>query len=128
MLKIAIVGTRRRNDVATALLIEQTFFQLLESFSLSLEDVEIVSGGCEFGADRFAEILAKRYNIAIKLFLPKLENAKQYFQMVKAYYARNEQIAEYSDIVIAAVHPDRTGGAENTLKYATKLKRRIILI
>jgi len=42
-------------------------------------------------------------------------------------YARNTTIAEDSDIIVAVVSFDRTGGTEDTIKKAIKLGKRIFL-
>ena len=45
-----------------------------------------------------------------------------------AGFIRNTYIAEDCDILIAVVAEDRTGGTENTVGKAEKLKKTIVLI
>ena len=58
---IGIVGSRRRADVKDFQKLER---KLLEIYT---DGDSIVSGGCPKGADRFAEILAKKHQIPIMI-------------------------------------------------------------
>jgi len=114
--KIAIVGTRSRNTSAAFRLIEEKFWEIYE------EGDWIVSGGCSKGADRFAEMLAKKEGIPILIFYP---NNKK-FHYKQAPTERNTDIALNSDVVIACVRkPEegldkvldrKKGGTEDMLK------------
>lgn len=48
------------------------------------------------------------------------------YEIIKAYYDRNQKIAEYSDVIHAFV-VDNKGGTWNTIKWAKKLKKPIII-
>jgi len=108
-IKLGIVGSRRRISADDKELIKQQI--------IKLKPAELVSGGCKKGADKFAEELSKELSIPMKIFLPKLTRDMEYYKRVNAYYARNKEIANYSDILIAVVAPDRKGGTENTIKH-----------
>lgn len=88
----------------------------------------LVSGGCALGADSFAKSYAKACGYELIEYLPKLSENLSYREMVQAYYARNELIAINSDMIIALVTPERTGGTENTIKWAEKYKRAVVLL
>ena len=118
-MKIGIVGSRSRNT--------ENDKKLIQLCLLDLDLTELVSGGCKKGADKFAEDIAKEQKVPIKIFKPKKSDGN-YFDAVKEYYARNKLIAEYCDILIAVVSSNRKGGTENTIKYAEKLNKKIILI
>lgn len=115
MKKIGIIGTRRRNTGMALKVIED---KLREVYT---EGDWIVSGGCEKGGDRFAEILAKKYGIPILIFFPNTIKYKK-----AAFHIRNGPIAENSDVIIACViRPEegldevlkrKKGGTEDTLK------------
>ena len=80
-------------------------------FELYKEGDWICSGGCPKGADRFAFILHLDFD------LPYLEfpaNWKKYGNI--AGFIRNTDIAKCSDVLIACVSRDRTGGTEDTVR------------
>jgi len=117
MKTIGIIGSRRRDTNQDYDLCIKTFCGLYQPGD------EIVSGGCPKGGDSFAEIIAKKAQIPIKIYYA------QWNKLGKgAGFARNTNIAEDCDILIALVAADRTGGAEDTIKKATKLGKTIILI
>lgn len=114
MKRIIIIGSRRRNESADWLLVEQAFLNLYEKGDL------IVSGGCPKGGDYFAEVLFDMYEVSIVVWLPKWEIDGQFRRW--AGFERNTIIAQNGDVVIACVAPDRTGGTEDTIKKFKKFK------
>lgn len=117
-MKYGIIGSRRRTD-------RQTVIDFVNT--LTFADI-VVSGGCA-GPDLWAEHAAKNLGIDTLIFLPKLPPAgSPRHEFTKAYYARNKLIAENSDIIVAFVATDRKGGTENTLQYARRLGKKIIII
>lgn len=115
-MKIGIVGSRRRNSQADFLLIEKAFLNIYR------EGDEIVSGGCPFGGDRFAEMIAKKYQVPIKIHY-----AKWNIYHNAAGFKRNGDIARDADILIASAAEDRTGGTEDTIKKF-KEPERVVLV
>lgn len=105
---IGIIGTRRRNTGAAYRMIEEKFSQLYEPGDW------ICSGGCPQGGDRFAEEIAKKRGVPILIFYPDWKKGKG------AGLIRNTDIALNSDIMIACVATDRTGGSEDTIKKFIK--------
>jgi hypothetical protein len=129
MKTIGIVGSRRRDS--------DEDFELCKIIfdSIYKKGDTLVSGGCPKGGDRFAEVLAKSYSIPIKIHYPdktKLDPDKLKKSFKWAYaeinFARNTLIAQDSDILLAVVADDRTGGTEDTIKKAEKLKKRIVIV
>ena len=124
-MKLGIVGSRSRNTLNDKDLIRKKI--------LKLKPKELVSGGCMKGADRFAEELHTELDIDIRIFFPNLPfkgsgKSPEYYEMVEAYYARNKEIADHSDMLIALVSKDRKGGTENTIKHFLKNKDKSKLI
>jgi len=116
MKTIGIIGTRRRDVEPDYNLVKDKFFQLYEPGDI------IVSGGCKQGGDRFAEIIAQRYNIPIVIYHPEpVAAGSPRWKYTQANYARNTLIAQYSAIIIACVAEDRKGGTEDTIKKFKKL-------
>ena len=116
-MRVGIVGSRRRLD-------KENIVSYVDT--LSPETDVLVSGGC-CGVDTWAEERAKERGIRTIIFKPDLRNTKDRADVVNRYYARNKKIVEYSAIIIAFVHEDRTGGTENTIKWANELGVPVIL-
>jgi hypothetical protein len=115
---IGIVGTRRRDSQADLNMVRDAFVSVYE------EGDQIVSGGCPQGGDRFAEVLAKSGQVAIKIYYAKWAKFGR-----SAGFQRNSLIATDADVLIACVAPDRTGGTEDTIKKFMKLgKTQLILV
>ena len=115
-MKIGIVGSRRRNS--------QVDFTLTEAAFLSIyrEGDEIVSGGCPQGGDRFAETIAKKHQVPIKIHYAKWNLLRK-----SAGFARNGDIAGEADILIAVVAEDRSGGTEDTIKKFKETERLVLV-
>jgi len=103
MTRIGIVGSRRRNTTKDLIRVEDAFFDVYE------DGDTIVSGGCPKGGDRFAEIIASQHEIPILVHKPDWSIGRH------AGFSRNTNIAEDSDVLIACVSGDRTGGTEDTV-------------
>jgi len=106
---IGIVGSRRRNTEEDYKKVEDTFL------SIYTPGDTICSGGCPKGADNFAERIAEKYKIPIKIFKAEWKRLGKV-----AGFIRNTDIAKESDILIACVSEDRTGGTEDTIKKFKK--------
>ncbi len=94
-----------------------------------------VSGGCEKGGDRFAEMLAKSWGTSLTIHYPRKEKLDSGLvktnpraAYAKINYARNTIIAEQCDVLVALVASDRSGGTEHTVKEARRLKKKVILL
>ncbi len=120
-MKIGIMGSRRRNTDEDQYKVTQAFLKLKEEYPNST----IVSGGCPTGEDRFAEIIACLNNVPIKIYYADWNT----FGRI-AGFIRNTDIAKESDILIACIHPERTGGTEDTIKKFIKFhpEGKIILV
>jgi predicted Rossmann fold nucleotide-binding protein DprA/Smf involved in DNA uptake len=124
-LRIAIVGSRRRNSVRD----RYQVFDLVDKLNKMYEDLVLVSGGCRQGADAFAEEAGKAYDIPVAVHpVDKSEPIQSRKEFTQKAYARNRLIAEDAEAVFAWVAADRTGGTENTIKHAAELKRQIFLV
>jgi len=115
---IGIIGSRRRNH-------NNDFTKVAFAFRGVYEEGDrIVSGGCPKGGDHFAEIIAKSKDISILIHYPNWEKYGK-----AAGFVRNSFIAKDSDILIACVAKDRTGGTEDTIrKFQMKKKDKSKLI
>ena len=113
MKTIGIIGSRRRDSPKDYKVCEKTFLQVYENGD------EIVSGGCPRGGDRFAEIIAKKFQVPIKIYYAQWDKLGK-----GAGFIRNTYIARDSDVLISLVAPDRKGGAEDTIKKYCKMNKK----
>lgn len=112
---IGIVGSRRRNAANDHVL-------LLAALDGVYEDGDrLVSGGCPKGADDMAECIARVRQIPITIHYARWDKLGK-----GAGFARNTDIARECDVLIALVHPDRTGGTEDTVKKAIRFGKKVI--
>ena len=118
-MRIGIIGSRRRNSPGDYYSVERKFLQIYKKGDT------LISGGCSKGGDRFAEIIADKFDISIKIFPADWEKYGK-----GAGFVRNTDIAKESDILIACVSEDRTGGTEDTIKkfLLTKSKDKLYLV
>jgi hypothetical protein len=105
---IGIVGSRRRNETSDQIKVHHAFLKEREEGDI------IVSGGCWKGGDKFAEIIAKHSRTPILIYYANWNLGKH------AGFLRNTDIAKKSDVLIACVAEDRTGGTEDTIKKFKK--------
>lgn len=112
MKRIGIVGSRSRESQSDWQLVKHAFEAVYKRGDW------IVSGGCRRGADAFAKSL--HYINAV----PYLEFPADWNHHGKAAgFVRNTEIALWSDVLIACVAADRTGGTEDTItKFLTRLR------
>ena len=113
---IGIIGTRRRNTSEDFKKVENAFLEVYK-----VGDI-ICSGLCPKGGDRFAVILAQKYKTETLWFPANWKIGRH------AGFLRNTDIAKSSDILIACVSEDRTGGTEDTIKKFIKLGKEKNLI
>ncbi len=111
---IGIVGTRRRDSDSDFREVFMKFNELYESGD------RLVSGGCPKGADRFAEIIAKKKGLSIMIHYPR--------DCRGGTFVRNTLIAEDATHLIACVAPDRLGGTEDTIKKVKKLGKLVLTV
>ena len=118
---IAIVGSRRRTDRASII-------RLVAYLQTTYGYMEIISGGCR-GPDTWAIEAAERARIPTHIYRPNFpQQGAPYHAIVEACYARNQQVAEACDILFAFVAPDRRGGTEDTIRRATRLNKRVVIL
>lgn len=110
MKKIGIIGTRRRDKMRDYRKVANQFKEIYEDGDI------IVSGGCSQGGDRFAEQIARGLEIPIMIHYARWKKHGK-----AAGFIRNGDIAKDSDVLIACVSEDRTGGTEDTIKKFKKL-------
>lgn len=116
-MNVAIVGSRRRSDKDSVI----NFVNNLP------QDDTVISGGCE-GVDTWAIEAAKARGMKWRIFFPDMSGAKTYYDRCNRYYSRNEHVVKNSDMVVAFVSTDRKGGTENTIKWAGKYNKPVMIM
>jgi predicted Rossmann fold nucleotide-binding protein DprA/Smf involved in DNA uptake len=132
-IKIGIVGSRSYSNKKR---VKDLIFQIKEKYE---DEVEIVSGGQQDGADGYAKKFALEFDLDYVEFppahyswnmhckLPATKYNKPYY--VTNYFKRNKQIAEYSDIIVAFIPEGvESRGTNNTIQYAEKMKKLIKIL
>jgi len=117
MRTIGIIGTRRRDTEQDYCMVESVFM------SLYIKGDRICSGLCPKGGDRFAVILAEKLGTPTVWFPADWKRHGR-----AAGFIRNTDIAETSDILIAVVAGNRSGGTEDTISKFIKFNGRECLI
>ena len=133
MNRVAIVGSRKYTNKKK---VKEFIFKLKEKFG---DDVEIVSGGQQFGADGYAKKSALEFDMKYAEFPPshyaynmhcvlEVNNYnKPYY--ISNYFKRNRQIVEYSDVVVAFIPEGvESKGTMNTIGHANRLNKKVVII
>jgi len=132
-MKVGIVGSRKYTNKNK---IKDFIYELKEGFG---DEVEIVSGGCKFGADRYAKKYALEFDMKYVEFpavhepynmhciLPRYKYGKPY--AVWHFFERNKDIAKYSDKIVAFIPEGiKSNGTMNTIGHAQKMKKKVIIL
>ena len=108
-MNIGIIGSRRRNSTSDYADVLRAFLKIYKEGDI------IVSGGCPKGGDHFAEIIADKFNIPIKIYPANWKLGRH------TGFLRNAIIAHSSNKLIACIAEDRKGGTEDTIKKFLKV-------
>ena len=131
--KIGIVGSRIYDNQQK---VKDTVFKLKEKFG---NELQIVSGGCEYGADKFAKKFALQFNCNYVEFTPAFRDKNRYSVQpmsyfnkpyhVSQFFHRNILLAEHVDYLFAFI-PDGhdSPGTKHTMKIAKKHNTPITII
>lgn len=132
-MKVGIVGSRKYTNKNK---IKDFIYELKEAFG---DKVEIVSGGCKFGADKYAKKFALEFDMKYVEFpavhesynmhciLPRYKYGKPY--AVWHFFERNKEIAKYSDKIVAFIPEGiKSNGTMNTIEHARKMEKKVIIL
>lgn len=117
-MRVAVVGSRRFTDLD----------KVVDYVNNMPVSDTVVSGGCE-GVDTWAIEAAIARGMKWQIFYPDLSGTNlKYYERVQRYYDRNERVVLNSDMVVAFVSKDRKGGTENTIKWAQKYNKPVMVM
>ena len=132
-IKIAIIGSREYENKRK---IRDMIFKLKQTFG---DKLEIISGGCPSGADKYAKKYSIELGVNYREFNPAHTSKNLYSVMPESYYGkpyhvsqlfhRNELIAKYCDKMIAFI--DSSGeskGSYHAVSMAQKHKKPVVIV
>ena len=118
MIKVIIAGTRDFNDYA---FLKKNVDYFLQGINPNNEEIEIVSGNAR-GADKLGERYAKEHNLPVKLFPANWDKYGK-----RAGYLRNQEMANYSDMLIA-FWDEKSKGTKHMIDIAKKQGLTVIVV
>ena len=118
MIKVIIAGTRDFNDYA---FLKKNVDYFLQGINPNSEEIEIVSGNAR-GADKLGERYAKEHNLPVKLFPANWDKYGK-----TAGYLRNQEMANYSDLLIA-FWDEKSKGTKHMIDIAKKQDLTVIVV
>ena len=132
-MKVAMIGSRDYENIRK---IKDVLFQLKQRFG---DELIIVSGGAQYGADKFARKFALEFGIKYKEFNPAHTTKNLYSAMSDNYYDkpyhvsqfhhRNMLIARDCDVMMAFIPAgDDSNGSMSAIKNAKKLNKPVTII
>lgn len=118
MIKVIIAGTRDFNDYA---FLKKNVDYFLQGINPNNEEIEIVSGNAR-GADKLGERYAKEHNLPVKLFPANWDKYGK-----RAGYLRNQEMANYADVLIA-FWDEKSKGTKHMIDIAKKQDLTVIVV
>ena len=132
-MKVAIIGSRDYQNIRK---IKDTLFNLKQKFG---DKLILISGGAQYGADKFARKYSLEFGIKYKEFNPAHTTKNLYSAMSDTYYEkpyhvsqfhhRNMLIAKDCNVMIAFIGTnDTSNGSMSAIKQAKKLKKPVTIM
>jgi predicted Rossmann-fold nucleotide-binding protein len=131
-MRIAIVGSRTYENKRK---IKEMIYKLKQTFG---EVLEIVSGGSQNGADKYAKKFALELGIKYIEFNPAHTTKNLYSALPESYYSkpyhvsqlfhRNELVAKYCDKMIAFRSEGKSSGTDHAINMAVKHNKPVVII
>lgn len=132
-MRVAIVGSRVYENKRK---IRDMIYRLKQTFG---DKLEIVSGGAQNGADKYAKKYSLELGVSYKEFNPAHTVKNLYSAMPESYYGkeyhvsqfyhRNELIAKYADKMIAFIDSNaKSSGSYHAVTMAQKHKKPVVIV
>ena len=132
-MRVAIIGSRMYENTRK---IKEALFQLKQKFK---DDLIIISGGAQHGADKFARKYALEFGIKYQEYNPAHTSKNLYSAMSDNYYDktyhvsqfhhRNMLIAKACDVMMAFIpNGDPAVGSISAIKKTKKLNKPVTII
>ena len=132
-MKVAIIGSRHYENVRK---IKDALFQLKQRFG---NELIVISGGAQYGADKFARKYSLEFGIKYQEYNPAHTTKNLYSAMSDNYYDkpyhvsqfhhRNMLIAKACDVMMAFIpNGDDANGSLSAIKKVKKLNKPVTII
>ena len=132
-IKIAIIGSRVYENKKK---IRDMIFKLKNTFGANLE---IISGGTQTGAYKYAKKYALEFGVTYREFNPAHTSKNLYSVMPESYYGkpyhvsqlfhRNELLAKYCDKMIAFIDSTvKSKGSHHAVSMAQKHNKPVVIV
>tara|TARA_A100001201_G_scaffold118918_1_gene102486 strand:+ start:222 stop:623 length:402 start_codon:yes stop_codon:yes gene_type:complete len=132
-MKVAIIGSRYYENTRK---IKEALFQLKQKFG---DKLIVISGGAQYGADKFARKYALEFGINYQEYNPAHTTKNLYSAMSDNYYDkpyhvsqfhhRNMLIAKACDVMMAFIpNGDNANGSLSAIKSVKKLNKPVTII
>jgi len=132
-MRVALIGSRTYENKKK---IRDMIFKLKTAFN---ENLEIVSGGTQNGAEKYVKKYAIEMGVAYKEFNPAHTVKNLYSALPDSYYSkpyhvsqlfhRNELMIKYCDKVIAFIDSTETSkGSYHAVNMATKHNKPVVIV
>ncbi len=132
-MKVAIIGSREYENVRK---IKNLMTELRRKFG---DELIVISGGCKFGADKYAKKYAIEFDINYKEYNPAHTPKNLYSGMSEGYYGkpyhvsqfhhRNMLIAKECDMMVALIpNNSSASGTESAMNKAIKLNKKVVIL
>ena len=130
-MRIGIIGSRTYESKRK---VRDMIYKLKGRFG---SDLNIVSGGCKDGADKYAKKYALELDCKYTEFNPAHTQRNLYSALHDAYYGkeynvkfffqRNKMLVNYIDMLVVYMHGE-SSGTTYTLKEANKCGKKVVII
>ena len=132
-MRVAIIGSRTYENKKK---IRDMIYKLKQTFG---DNLEIVSGGTQSGADKYAKKYSIEMGVSYKEFNPAHTVKNLYSALPESYYGkpyhvsqlfhRNELIAKYCDKMIAFIDSTESSkGSYHAVEMATKYNKPAVIV
>ncbi len=131
-MRIAIIGSRTYENKRK---IKEMIYKLKQTFG---EELEIVSGGSQNGADKYARKYSLEMGIKYTEFNPAHTSKNLYSALPESYYGktyhvsqlfhRNELVAKYCDKMVAFRSEGKSSGTDHAINMAIKHKKPVVIV
>lgn len=116
-MKLAVIGSRKWPPAMKEFIAGKVVDEVNKLWGE--EQVTIVSGGAD-GVDSFAEKIAEKYKLNIKVFLPSNK-----YEYPVNLFIRNEEIVKYADKIFIFMIPGGSPGSMHAFRIAKVLKKPV---
>lgn len=131
-MRIGIIGSRKYENKTK---IKEMIYKLKRAFG---SELEIVSGGSQNGADKYAKKYALELGVTYKEFNPAHTVKNLYSACSEEYYGkpyhvsqlfhRNSLIVQYADKIIAFRSDGKSSGTDHVIRECVKFEKPYIVV